>query len=145
MSLAIHSLAMLRHWVDHTAPGAARTTQRHHATVGRATAGAVARATTPARPEPDARRGRRPISPQDRTRRSPLRQAGRRLDQVEQLLDGVSGYAICERTPESMGSALAEALTADGVPDGRGAIDRQGLDLESVANRLTAIYREVLA
>lgn len=68
-----------------------------------------------------------------------------RVGDVEQLLDGVSGYAICERTPESMGSALAEALTADGVPDGRGAIDRQGLDLESVANRLTAIYREVLA
>lgn len=64
---------------------------------------------------------------------------------VERLLDGLPGYSICERSGESMGSALAEALTADGAPDGRSAIKRQGLDLESVANRLIAIYREVLA
>ncbi len=64
---------------------------------------------------------------------------------VEELLDGVPGYAVCERSPESMGSALAGVLSSEMTPDGRSAIGRHGLDLESVANRLAAIYREVLA
>lgn len=64
---------------------------------------------------------------------------------VERLLAGVSGYTVCQRDPVAMGQALATTLNDPSPACGRQAIERQGLDLESVARRLTAIYDEVLA
>ncbi|MEL7210037.1 MAG: glycosyltransferase, partial [Actinomycetota bacterium] len=64
---------------------------------------------------------------------------------VVRLLDGVPGYTVCGRDANSMGAALARTLGDGTRPQGREAIERLGLDLASVAHRLTDIYRQVLA
>lgn len=64
---------------------------------------------------------------------------------VEHLFDGVGGYVVRPRDAEELGLALSTALMNQAPVEGRAAILAKGLDLESVAQRLVSIYREVIA
>jgi len=63
---------------------------------------------------------------------------------VPELLDGVEGYTICPRDAEALTEALVSTLAGGQRVDGRAALKRKGLDLESVARRLMKIYADVL-
>jgi glycosyltransferase involved in cell wall biosynthesis len=63
---------------------------------------------------------------------------------VERLLHGVSGCAVREREPEALADALVEILRERPRSEGRDALRRHGLDLESVARRVGAVYESVL-
>ena len=63
---------------------------------------------------------------------------------VEQMLDGVPGYAFCQRNPEQIGDTLIKLLSAENI-DGRKAILDRRLDLESIARRVLDIYQEMEA
>ena len=63
---------------------------------------------------------------------------------VVELLHDVPGYRICPRNVQSLADALVATLMTSTNVDGRTAIKRRKLDLESVAQRLMAIYEEVL-
>ena len=64
---------------------------------------------------------------------------------VEALLEGVAGCAIRPRQPASLGAALADVLRRGGRSNGRLALQRKGLDQDSVARRVFEAYEDVLA
>lgn len=61
-----------------------------------------------------------------------------------ELLDGVPGYHVCPRDASALADGLVATLTTPVTADGRAALLRHRLDLESVAQRLLAIYEETL-
>jgi glycosyltransferase involved in cell wall biosynthesis len=63
---------------------------------------------------------------------------------VADLLRDVDGSAVCPRVPDQLGAALVGVLRSVRRSDGREALRRRGLDLESVAWQLTDIYATVL-
>jgi glycosyltransferase involved in cell wall biosynthesis len=63
---------------------------------------------------------------------------------VTELLDGVSSSAVCSRDPEQLALKLAEVISAGRPEDGRDALRRKGLDLETAAKRVHAVYDSVL-
>lgn len=64
---------------------------------------------------------------------------------VAELLAGVEGCALGPRDGEALGTLLAQTLTDGRRSAGRRALERKGLDQESVARRIVKIYEEVLA
>lgn len=64
---------------------------------------------------------------------------------VEDLLEGVAGYAICRREPAHLGEAVAKMLAEPASPEGRARLLERGLDLQSVAGRIISVYEHVLA
>jgi glycosyltransferase involved in cell wall biosynthesis len=64
---------------------------------------------------------------------------------VRELLAGVEGCAVCPREAEALAEALVNSLYGRPRTNGRAALERKGLDQESVARRITMIYEEVLA
>lgn len=62
-----------------------------------------------------------------------------------ELLDGVDGCAICPRDAEALGTVLAQVLREGQRIAGRSALERKGLDQQSVARKIITIYEEVLA
>jgi glycosyltransferase involved in cell wall biosynthesis len=63
---------------------------------------------------------------------------------VAELLAGVSSCVVCSRDPEQLARSLADVIAA-GVPsDGRHALQQNGLDLETAAKRVSAVYDSVL-
>lgn len=64
---------------------------------------------------------------------------------VSDLLAGVGGCALCPRDADALGAALAQVLREQRGTDGRIALQRKGLDLKSVAQKVIAIYEAVLA
>ena len=63
---------------------------------------------------------------------------------VAELLDGVTSSAVCSRDPEQLALKLAELISAGRPGDGRDALRRKGLDLETAAKRVRAVYDSVL-
>ena len=63
---------------------------------------------------------------------------------VPELLDGVEGCIVRPRDPAELGDALVGALALDGRPPTRAALERKGLDIESIAQRVMTVYRAVL-
>jgi glycosyltransferase involved in cell wall biosynthesis len=64
---------------------------------------------------------------------------------VPELLAGVDGCALCPRDADALGAALAQVLADGRRIAGRSALEHKGLDQQSVARRIVAIYQEVLA
>ena len=69
---------------------------------------------------------------------------GVEVGDVPQLLAGVSGSAICERDPQVIGQHLFAWLSQPGSINSRHALLRRGLDLETVARRVIAVYEQAL-
>lgn len=67
--------------------------------------------------------------------------AGVDVGDVAWLLNGVSGYAICQREPVELGAVMARMLMQNGEVGGREAIFKLGLGIEQVAQRVLSIYR----
>jgi glycosyltransferase involved in cell wall biosynthesis len=67
--------------------------------------------------------------------------AGVDVGDVAWLLNGVNGYAICQREPVELGAVMARMLMQNGEVGGREAIFRLGLGIEQVAQRVLSIYR----
>lgn len=67
-----------------------------------------------------------------------------RVGDVPQLLDGVAPSALAEPEPAALGAALAEIIRAGERSNGREALKRKGLDLESAAEKILALYEELL-
>ena len=63
---------------------------------------------------------------------------------VPELLAGVQGCAICPREVGALAEALVRVLAGTQRTDGRAALERRGLDLQSVARKIMNIYKEVL-
>jgi glycosyltransferase involved in cell wall biosynthesis len=63
---------------------------------------------------------------------------------VAQLLEGVSGCAVCERDSEQLAHELARVISGGARSDGRDALRRKGLDLDTAAKRVRAVYDGVL-
>jgi glycosyltransferase involved in cell wall biosynthesis len=64
---------------------------------------------------------------------------------VQHLLSGVNGSAVCVRDAEALGTALL-AVTATGTrSNGRDVLRSKQLDLESVARKIMSIYEDVLS
>jgi glycosyltransferase involved in cell wall biosynthesis len=63
---------------------------------------------------------------------------------VEQLCTGVSGYAVCPRQPEALGTRMASLLQNRPAVHGRQNIEARGLSLEKVAQRIAYVYRLAL-
>jgi glycosyltransferase involved in cell wall biosynthesis len=65
---------------------------------------------------------------------------------VPELLAGVDGCHVCERTSEALGNALALALALPlgRLAGGREALKRFRLDEDSVATRVVALYHRVI-
>jgi glycosyltransferase involved in cell wall biosynthesis len=63
---------------------------------------------------------------------------------VAELLENVPGYAVCPRDANSLGEQLVQTLTSSNAIGGRDAIISKALDLESIAQRVLAVYRKVL-
>jgi glycosyltransferase involved in cell wall biosynthesis len=68
-----------------------------------------------------------------------------RVGDVPEVLGGLEGCWLCDRTPESMGPALSKALTSGRLRAGRERLIDRGLDDATVAKRIVGIYDEVLA
>lgn len=66
---------------------------------------------------------------------------------VPELLEGVTGYTVCSRDTAVMAAALINTLSQNGHMElgGRDVLKQKGLDLESVARKLMAIYANVLS
>jgi glycosyltransferase involved in cell wall biosynthesis len=64
---------------------------------------------------------------------------------VLQLLDGVRACAVRERDEHALAMALAQVVTAQERSSGRSALRRQGLDLDTIARRVRAVYEDVLS
>jgi glycosyltransferase involved in cell wall biosynthesis len=62
---------------------------------------------------------------------------------VPMLLDGVDNCALAPREPEPLAHALVSVLSSRRRSNGRAALRRQGLDDESVAQRVAAVYEEI--
>lgn len=63
---------------------------------------------------------------------------------VESLFRDAAGYRVFDRDPGLLGAALAKCLQDPPPATGRAALLRMGLDLESVARRIIAVYERVL-
>jgi glycosyltransferase involved in cell wall biosynthesis len=63
---------------------------------------------------------------------------------VSELLAGVKGCVICPRKAETLGAALVQVLRDGQRAAGRKALQRKGLDQESVARKIMTVYEEVL-
>ena len=63
---------------------------------------------------------------------------------VAQLLAAVTPSAVLPRRPETLGAALAEILGDRRRSNGRQAIQRLGLDLASVGQRVLGVYERIL-
>jgi glycosyltransferase involved in cell wall biosynthesis len=64
---------------------------------------------------------------------------------VADLLAGVAGCALCPRDPDALAGALVHILREPNRTDGRIALQRKGLDLQSVAQKVISLYEAVLA
>ncbi len=64
---------------------------------------------------------------------------------VPERLAGVAGCAICPRDPAALDNALVQVLRDGRRTTGRCILQAQGLDLDSVARKILAIYEDVLA
>jgi glycosyltransferase involved in cell wall biosynthesis len=64
---------------------------------------------------------------------------------VPELLAGVKHCAICPRDPAALGVALEQVLRDGQRTNGRLALQRLRLDLDSVARQVIRIYEDVLA
>jgi glycosyltransferase involved in cell wall biosynthesis len=64
---------------------------------------------------------------------------------VADLLRGLEGYAVCRRDPTAIGQALVHILARARRGDGRSALRRRRLDLDSVALRIIGLYDQILA
>jgi glycosyltransferase involved in cell wall biosynthesis len=64
---------------------------------------------------------------------------------VASILKGVHECHVLPREEKPLADALVDALARDRPSSGREAIQQQGLDLESVADRVMAVYRRVLS
>ena len=64
---------------------------------------------------------------------------------VTELLDDVERCAVRSRDPDALREALAGLVQQPIRSDGRAALQRKGLDLESVARRIVHIYGDVCA
>jgi teichuronic acid biosynthesis glycosyltransferase TuaC len=62
-----------------------------------------------------------------------------------ELLADVPGTALCPRDPDALSAALTRLLRAPTSCEGRAAIVRRRLDLDSVARTVASIYVDVLA
>ncbi len=63
---------------------------------------------------------------------------------VGELLADVDQCVLCERDADELGQALADLFTNGRRSDGREALIRKRLDLESVARRIADVYADVL-
>jgi glycosyltransferase involved in cell wall biosynthesis len=63
---------------------------------------------------------------------------------VTELLSGVHGCAVGPRDSDALARLLVDILAASPESDGRLAVVRKGLDLKSVAEKVTRVYEEVL-
>lgn len=63
---------------------------------------------------------------------------------VAELLAGIEGYAVCPRETDALATALVETLESNRTVEGREALQRRGLDLDTVASRLVKIYSSVV-
>lgn len=63
---------------------------------------------------------------------------------VPELLNGVVGCAVCPRDAEALAGALVGVLNRAQRTDGRAVLVARGLDLESVAQKLVDIYKNIL-
>lgn len=63
---------------------------------------------------------------------------------VPELLNNVSGCAVCPRDEEELADALVDILLSGERGGGRKALEEKGLDLESVALQIREIYEQVL-
>ena len=63
---------------------------------------------------------------------------------VAEMLEGVAGCAVCGRDSQEIGGRLAGWMTRPETCGGRQAIINRGLDLESVARRVVAVYEQAL-
>ncbi len=63
---------------------------------------------------------------------------------VSDLLAGVGGCALCPRDADALAGALVRVLREQHRTDGRIALQRKGLDLQSVAQKVISIYEAVL-
>lgn len=61
------------------------------------------------------------------------------------LLDGVRRCRLTPRDPGALAAALVDLLSATEPSDGRAHLKRKGLDAETVARSLVAVYEEVVA
>lgn len=64
---------------------------------------------------------------------------------VPEMLDGVTGSACCPRDSEALGEAIARQIETGAWCDGRAALQRRGLSVDRVAERVLEVYRTVLA
>ena len=63
---------------------------------------------------------------------------------VAELMADTPGYHIGPRDSEALGRLLAETLASPGEVAGRRTMIERGLDLPAVAERVAAVYRQVL-
>jgi glycosyltransferase involved in cell wall biosynthesis len=63
---------------------------------------------------------------------------------VPELLAEVDASSVCPRDSHALGAGLAQHLQRSARSNGRTIIEARGLDLVSVAERVAAVYREVL-
>jgi glycosyltransferase involved in cell wall biosynthesis len=68
-----------------------------------------------------------------------------RVGDVPELVAGVKGCVICPREAEALGAALVQVLRDGQRSAGRMALQRKGLDQETVARKIMTVYAEVLA
>ena len=63
---------------------------------------------------------------------------------VKEIMDGIDGCYIAERTPESVASRLRQAIEFGKKTEGRKVIEARGLTNDIVANKLLGIYNSVI-
>jgi glycosyltransferase involved in cell wall biosynthesis len=63
---------------------------------------------------------------------------------VRDLLAGVAGAAICDRNPAALASGVRRALDAP-RPESRHLLIERGLTARAIADRIAAVYRDVLS
>lgn len=63
---------------------------------------------------------------------------------VPELLSGVTGSIVCPREADVLARALVTTLKTETRSDGRAALHRKGLDLRSTAQKIKAVYLDVL-
>jgi hypothetical protein len=64
---------------------------------------------------------------------------------VAERVEGVDGcYVVSSREPVAIAEALQQALAFSGKTNGRQRIIEMGLDNEQVAERLMAIYKQLV-
>jgi glycosyltransferase involved in cell wall biosynthesis len=64
---------------------------------------------------------------------------------VADLLTGVEGCTVCPRHAQQLAQALTQVLQLRRRTNGRIAVEQKGLDLPSVARKVTNVYRVVLS